>query len=252
MSKKLLHYFNEIERIHWWWVGRRQLINQLSLNRLKSKTRPAILDIGCGTGETLTHLKTLLPQAQLHGLDTSPTAVKYTRLRGHSVLLGNALKLPYKDASFDSILLLDVIEHIEPDTEVLNEAKRVLKPGGFIIVTAPALPFIWSDHDTNQGHKRRYTRRRMRLLAQQTNLQLSFLSYFNFLASPVIILIRLLGNLKLLHRLVSFDSKLNYDIAKKRPVNDLLSKFFVGEIKLLKFVRYPWGISICACFTKSP
>ncbi|OGD78421.1 hypothetical protein A2368_01210 [Candidatus Collierbacteria bacterium RIFOXYB1_FULL_49_13] len=250
MSNQLLHYFNEIERFHWWWAGRRQLIRQLTAGQFSPRRHPSILDIGCGTGETLTFLQTLFPSAKLLGLDTSAIAVKYTQARGHATSLGNALKLPFPKSSFDIVLLLDVIEHIKDDTQVLVEAKRVLKPGGQIIVTAPALPFIWSDHDTHQGHKRRYTRRRMRFLSQQTGLKLTFLSYFNFFISPAIITIRLLGNLKHFKGLVSFDSNLNYSIAYKRLPNTLLTQLFIHEIKALKFLRYPWGISICACFTK--
>lgn len=244
MSRRLLQYFNDIERFHWWWTGRRQLVRQLLNQSLGSKKNPSVLDIGCGTGETISFIKSLYPKSQVFGLDTSPLAVDYAKARGHQVIVGNALKLPYKDNTFDAVLLLDVIEHIKDDQGVLIEAKRILKPDGVVILTAPGLPFIWSDHDTNQGHKRRYTRRRFRRLAEATSLRPDFISYFNFFLSPLVIVVRLLGRLPVMKYFNSYDSKLNYSIAYHGLPNTLLTQVFVNEIKLMRYITYPIGISV--------
>ena len=145
---------------------------------------------------------------------------------------------------------MDVLEHIADDQAVLNEAKRVLKKGGRILITSPGLSFIWSAHDTEQGHKRRYTRRNIKKLAQNSELKVEFISYFNFFLSPPIIIIRLLSNIKPLHSLVDYDSGINYDIAKKGIINSILKNIFIVEIRAIRFIKYPIGISIVALLKK--
>lgn len=248
MNDKLLSYFNEIEKNHWWWEGRRQILRQ-SISQSKKVLK--ILDIGCGTGETLTFLKNYLPKSQLFGIDSSSDAIRYTKSRGHkNIQKVDAGKLPFKKDSFDYILLLDVIEHIEDDTSILVEAKRVLKKNGKIIITTPALQFIWSEHDTAQGHFRRYVSRRIKKVAHDSLLKVQRISYFNFFLSPAIIIIRLLSKIKPFEKLGKYDSNLNFDIAKKSFTNNILKFIFVTEIKLMKYVSYPIGISIYSVLIK--
>lgn len=246
MNDDLLAKFNEVERFHWWWAGRQELIKNLLIPNNPEK----ILDIGCGTGETLTFLKTQFPKASLQGVDLSPEAVKFTQKRGHRARISEATNLPFKDGSFDSVLLLDVIEHIDDDNSVIKEAKRVLKSGGIIILTAPALQFIWSAFDVNQGHFRRYTRRRLIELAEKNNMKVNFLSYFNFFLSPVIITIRMVTRLPFFKKYGEYDSRLNYSIAYNKFINTVLKTLFVTEIKMLRFIRYPIGVSVVIKFQK--
>jgi ubiquinone/menaquinone biosynthesis C-methylase UbiE len=248
MNTKLLKTFEKVEKNHWWWAGRRQLLKQL----LEKQPPQHLLDMGCGTGQTLLFLKKQFPRSTLHGIDFSPLAVSLAK--GHklkNIRRGRGEKLPYQNNSFDTVLMLDVIEHIKDDLAAVKEAKRVLKPGGKLIITTPALQFIWSDHDSNQGHYRRYTRRQMRSLARRAGLRISFVSYFNFFLSPLIIAVRLIGNLAPFKKLTSYDSKLNYGVASQTLVNTVLTQLFVGEVYLLNWIRYPIGISIASVFVKS-
>jgi ubiquinone/menaquinone biosynthesis C-methylase UbiE len=247
MDESLLRHFNLIEENHWWWMGRRQLLKQLIPRNPNQK----ILDIGCGTGETLSYIHTLYNKSQLYGVDTSDVAINFAKKRGHkNIQKASALKLPFTTGTFDVVLFLDVLEHIPTDEKALLEAKRVLIPGGVIIITAPALQFIWSRHDTMQDHVRRYTRRRIRYLSKRTGLSINFLSYFNFFLSPPIILLRLLSNLKVFSRFSEYDNGMNFEIANKNLINNILTKLFVFEIKLLKYVNYPLGISLGAVLKK--
>lgn len=248
-SFELLRTFNEVENYHWWWEGRRYLVKQL----LRGKHPERILDIGCGTGETLTFLQTLFPDAELFGVDTSYDSVSYSQKRGHkNVVFADANKLPYKHDKFDVILFLDVLEHIKDDTKALLEAKRVLAKNGEIIITSPALPFLWSDHDKNQGHFRRYTEKEVYKLAEKSKLQLKRVGYFNFFLSPIIILVRLLGKLPYLHFIVRYDNGINYNVAYHPYINKLLSTIFKMELWFfMKGVRFPFGISIIVQLKKN-
>ena len=247
MNELLLEKFNRIEKTHWWWEGRRALLSLLIPNRKTQR----ILDVGCGTGETLSFLKRKFPKSRLYGVDNSAQAVKYSRSRGHeNIYKANAQQLPFKDNYFDSILFLDVLEHIKDHQKAINEAKRVLKKRGKIIITSPGLSFIWSHFDENQGHERRYTRKDIRRLAYKANLKVEFISYFNFFLSPPIIAIRLLGRIKPLSYLSDYDRGFNFEIAFKPVINNILKRIFVFEITLLQFIKYPIGVSIASVFCK--
>lgn len=248
MNDDLLEHFNRMERHHWWWEGRRELVKSL----LGRKRHKRILDVGCGTGETLSFLGKLFPKAKLYGIDSSQKAINFSKSRGHKeIIKANAIKLPFKDNFFDAVLILDVLEHIKDDQRAINEAKKVLKKDGKIIITSPGLSFIWSPHDEMQGHQRRYTRREMRKLAKEAGMEVSFISYFNFFLSPLIVTIRLLSRIKRFSYLASYDRGINFEIANKNFLNSLLRTIFMTEIKLLRCLRYPFGISIAAVFEKT-
>ena len=244
----LLKIFNRVEKNHWWWEGRRYLLKSL----LSGKNPKRILDIGCGTGETLTFLQKLFPEARLYGIDTSDKAVAYTKKRGHQhVVNASAESIPEKKETFDVILLLDVLEHIRKDSQVLLEVKRVLIPGGILLITSPALPLLWGDHDKNQGHYRRYTKNDFVQLSRKTGLKTNTNTYFNFFLSPIVIFVRVLGKIPPLRFLVQYDNGINYEVAFHPLINTVLSVIFRIELWLLKKgVRYPFGISLVVALQK--
>ena len=243
----LIRKFEEVERNHWWWNGRRKLVGLL----IPCGEYLKILDVGCGTGETLSFLKKVKPNFKLYGIDSDPIAVGFSKSRNcGTVYKSFAEKLPFPDNYFDAVMFLDVLEHIKNQKKVLSESKRVLKRGGLIIITAPALKLLWSGHDTKQGHFRRYTRTEIRLLAKKSGLKLEFFSYFNFLLALPIVAIRVMSQFKPFNFLVSYNNRFNYDIAKNKPVNSLLTGIFSTEIGLIKIFHYPIGISVAAVLKK--
>lgn len=78
------------------------------------------LDVGAGDGK-ITHL------LGIKGIDNEPEAVKLAQEKGADVVLGDAYQLPYEDEEFDSVLMVDVLEHFKYPQKALQEAKRVLK-----------------------------------------------------------------------------------------------------------------------------
>src|SRR5687767_11777734 len=108
-----------------------------------------VLDIGCGRGEIMRHCIAL--GATAYGFDYAPVAVRMTRdilSDNHQPMLvtqADAKSVPFPDATFDRVLMFDVVEHLHPWElhQALLEVRRVLKPEGrFIIHTAPN---IWYD-----------------------------------------------------------------------------------------------------------
>src|SRR5687767_14975564 len=97
----------EVEETHWWYVGRRRIIQSLveKICRTLNNSNPRILDVGCGTGANLKMLATF---GSAEGVDISPQAVEFCHERGlESVRLGAIEQLPYENDSFDVITALD-------------------------------------------------------------------------------------------------------------------------------------------------
>ena len=248
MNTNLLNAFYKVELVHWWFCGRRAVLKSL-LRRFGNTSKPVkILDVGCGTGSDLTFFSQF---GKTVGLDLSPVAIDYCHKRGFpNVKLANALSLPFSDNTFDVVALLDVLEHIDDDIAVLKEAHRVLKPGGIVIVTAPALPFIWSVHDTMQNHLRRYTPSRLTHIARKTHFKKCYLSYFNFFLSAPIIGTRLLSKLPFCSFLTSINYGPNFNIAHRKVLNGFLTRIFGMEALLIRHTSLPIGISLVTLLQK--
>ena len=161
---------------HWWYRGRRRII-RAELDRLPLPRPAAVLDAGCGSGRTMLEL---IDYGTVSGLELDPDAAEMARARGHGeVITGRLEMLPWDDASFDLITCLDVIEHTPDDGPALRELLRVCRPGGFLLVTVPAYPALWSRHDVDNHHFRRYTRRSLRAAVTGAGWTVSRLSAFN-------------------------------------------------------------------------
>ena len=115
-----------------------------------------VLDLGCGTG----HLSRMLERAnRVVSYDPAFEGVKTTRERRQTrgaFVVGGGEHLPFRDESFDAILLIDVLEHIADDAGVAREARRVLRPGGRVLCMVPENQALYSRTDAANGHLRRY------------------------------------------------------------------------------------------------
>lgn len=123
-----------------------------------------VLEVGAGTGNNTRHLHSrrysrwvsLEPDQELaaylkKSFHKNHSYEKYEAVNGTITSLGS-------DYMFDTILYIDVLEHIEDDKEELNKASCHLKPGGYLIILSPALPVLYSEFDAGIGHFRRYTK----------------------------------------------------------------------------------------------
>lgn len=95
-----------------------------------------LLDLGCGEGATLYHLGA---PAGAVGLDIFEDKLAFarTRLPSCTFIAGSAYELPFPDASFDQVLVRDVVHHLEEPERMFDECRRVLAPGGRIDVLEP-------------------------------------------------------------------------------------------------------------------
>lgn len=231
-----------MEDVHWWFTARRRILLAL-LDRNLSAAPPAgrrILDVGCGTGTMLTYLSRF---GTAEGVDIDEEAIEYCRARGLTrVSQSPAGTLPFGDDSFDLVTALDVIEHIEDDLGAMREIRRVLKPGGQLLMTVPAYRFLWGRQDEINLHKRRYRAPQVRERLRSAGFAVQRLTYMNTLLFPAIAGIRLIR-----HVLPEPpDPPSDFAFPAPRPLNAFLSAVFGAERGFLSRFDLPFGVSIVA------
>ncbi|GMV42778.1 MAG: hypothetical protein AMXMBFR64_44940 [Myxococcales bacterium] len=232
------------EDVHWWFVGTRRVILALAERELRGRAA-RVLDVGCGTGATLAALARVVgAEGDVRGVEPDAGALEFCARRGLSgVVQGRAEALPFDDGSFDLVLALDVIEHIEDDAAAVRELARVTRPGGAVLVTVPAHPLLWSRHDEALHHVRRYRRGELVRVLRGAGLRIETLSWYNTALLPVVAAVRLgqraiagLGGAKGVPR---------SDVSlPPRPVNAALGALLGAERHLIG--RLPFGVSLIA------
>lgn len=196
-----------------------------------------LLDLGCGTGGNL-------PMLQRHGpvtgVDGSPTAVELAGRFGAPVHVGQLPDaLPDALGTFDAICLFDILEHIAADQAALQALAPLLADDGRIFITVPALPWLWSRHDVDFGHQRRYLKRSLATLIQAAGFQLLHCSYFCSLLLPPIAAIRIAG------RLMGRELGNDFDLPTA-GLNRLLHRTLAAEAPLVARYSLPLGSSLLA------
>jgi SAM-dependent methyltransferase len=240
MEKCLYQCYYEVEDAHWWFVARKAIVLSLLDRYLPEKSQRFVLDAGCGTGGLL---KDLERYGKLVASDFSEEAVRFCKLRGYEIIQCSVLEPPFRENSFDLIIGLDLLEHLDEDVAALQELYRVGKPGGILCVTVPAFQFLWSHHDELNHHKRRYTKHALQERLQSAHFQVLKCSYFNNFLFPFILVGRIFG------KGAGEEPGSEWSIPS-RAVNGGLSRVFAAELPLLRWLDLPFGASILAIAQK--
>jgi SAM-dependent methyltransferase len=144
----------DLESVHWWYQLRSESVVKWAQSLPAGAT---ILDVGSASGGNTLLLSNL--GFNLTSLEMSDLGFEIQLKKGINVIQGDATKLPFKSSSFDAVLCLDVLEHIEEDLIALEEMYRVVKAGGKFLFSVPEDPRLWSNHDEAVNHVRRYLRK---------------------------------------------------------------------------------------------
>ena len=151
-----------------------------------------MIDAGCGTG---TFLAEMAGTCRVLGLDDHAESIALAGPRleavGGDVLQTTLDRVNLPDGCAAVVTLMDVLEHVDDDAGVLREMGRLVRPGGLVVVTVPALRWLWSDWDVALHHRRRYHRADLlRRVVAATDLETLHCAYFNTAALPAIGLVR--------------------------------------------------------------
>lgn len=227
-----------LEGWYWWFVGRRYIVRGLMRRYWRTlRACPLILDLGCGTGGNLPLLRSF---GKVVAVDVTPFALRYARRhRPDALLSADACHLPFSEATFDLIAVLDVLEHLDDDRLALKEIARILRPGGCLIFTVPAFMSLWSVHDIALAHRRRYLLGDLREKILGAGFHIRHLSFALCPVFPAVFVFRKVQNLVMRHR----EPKTAL-IELPDPLNRLLISFLRAEALLLPYFPLPFGVSL--------
>jgi SAM-dependent methyltransferase len=242
MEKELYTEMAALEGSHWWFVGRRAII--LSTLARYIQRGAFLLDVGVGTG--INAQAFLDAGYRVAGIEPAGEAIRFAKERVASLAVVQdtfpSAQIPLH--TYDVVTLLDVLEHFDDDHAALQGVRDVLVPGGFVLITVPAFPFLWTGHDALAHHKRRYRRAQLRKRLSEAGLVPVFVSYYNFFLFPAIAAVRVLQNLFRLQKTESdFSSTPGF-------LNGPFALLFGFERFLLRLTPLPWGVSLIAVARK--
>jgi len=244
MQQHTYAIMDEVEGSHWWFVGRRRILEsflesileKLNAQTPKGGTRSAlrILDVGCGTGANIEMLSQF---GEAEGVDVSDDALEFCRQKGLKAQKGLAETLPYEDETFDVTTALDVIEHLDDDIAGLKEMFRVTKSAGYSLIFVPAFMWLWGVQDDISNHRIRYTKTPIVDRLEKAGYIVERATYANWTFFPPILVGRTLMKLTGLKP----ESEHNVNVS---ALNGIFGSLFGAERFWLKNFNFPLGVSI--------
>ncbi len=220
------------EGTHFWYRVNREFSLDLIDKYCHLPAKSQILDAGCGAGGTTMALK---KYGHVTGIDAHSLAIKFSRKYPIDRLIkADVNKLPFSKESFDLVTSFDVLYHknVNP-TKALEEAYRVLKKNGWILIRVPAFKFLRGGHDTVVQTGRRFTATQLANLVKSQDFKIDYISYFNLTLFFPSLFWR---NLK---------SSQSSDVRPLwSPLNWLLYIMLKTEAILAKVIKLPFGTSV--------
>jgi SAM-dependent methyltransferase len=227
---------------HWWFVGRRAVISAM-LERIPRPPSAKVLEAGCGTGGNLYLLSQRgeVSAFEPHDEARDLAKAKYPDQAIHDGEL--PFGIPFEPGTFDLVVALDVLEHVEEDEAALLALVAMAKPGGRILVTVPAIQILWGSHDRRLHHVRRYDAARLKRICKASGASTEFLTYFNTLLAPIAIA----------YRLGERFSGRNLGNQERTPpvaINRVLAGTFSLERQVVRRRSIPFGLSLGVILVK--
>jgi len=240
---RLLEATYRAEQHHFWFRGFARFTQPLIEQALAGVARPEILDCGCGTGA---NMKRLSRYGRVAGFDISHHGLQFAHSYDQRrIVRASITQIPFASASFDLVTSFDVLSTLDDAMEqrALAEIRRVLRPGGALIVNTAALRFLHGQHAVFASEVRRLSRGQLRASLERSGFRISRLTYTNFSLLPLMIPVRAAQRLMGL----STPEETGADISTPAaPVNAALSALLAAEAFALKFVNMPLGSSLLA------
>ncbi|PIY08375.1 MAG: class I SAM-dependent methyltransferase [Flexibacter sp. CG_4_10_14_3_um_filter_32_15] len=242
MNKLYYKEYYKLEREHWWFKARLNILDSLMQTDISKNGISKILNAGAATGATSVMLK---KYGQVVSLEYDKDCSEFlSEVLGEDILNDSLTDLPMDDKSLDLVCAFDVIEHIKDHQQAVKEGYRVLKDNGYIFLTVPAFQILWSKHDEINHHYRRYRLKELRKILLDNGFEIEYSSYFNFLLFLPISFIRLLSKLLLPKESGESTGSDFEKFNSSNFLNRILYKVFMSERALLKRkIKLPFGVS---------
>lgn len=219
---------------HWWFKARRNIIQEILKNSIKKK-KYEILDFGAGSG---TNINMLANFGFVYLYEKDKKTQKYLIKKFKNKKKFKIINKNYLNKKkFDIIVAADVLEHIKNDKKIIKQFHKRLKNSGFLVLTVPAFNFLYSKKDITLKHYRRYSLTEIKKLIpdELKSIKLSYYNFFLFFPIVISIIFFKLFNIQFI------------DTVEKTPntiINKLLYYIFNLEKFFLKFINFPFGVSL--------
>lgn len=235
MSPEEYSNLEKVETLHWYYVGKRNIVQHWLAKKCKLDSRLKLLDCGAGSGAFATAMQKSVKVVAMDDHEESLEILR-KRLPPEAVVRGSCTSIPFNDDSFDAVTALDVLEHIPDHQDAANEMIRVLRPGAPIVITVPAMKCLWSDWDTSLHHQRRYSMTELLSLFRNLPVKIDHCSYINVLAMPLVWMARK-------GRAIGFwAGSRAEDHIPMMPINWLLRQAFLRLATLR--MQFPFGVGL--------
>ncbi len=228
-------FLYDAEPRNFWFTSRNRLLRYVVRRFMGKNPSGDFLETGCGTGFVLAELARF-PGLRLFASEIHTGGLRFARQRVPQAELFqmDATRIPFT-GRFDAAGAFDVIEHIPDDRLALRELHRALKAGGWLFLTVPQHPFLWSHTDETSCHQRRYRRDELRAKVTEAGFEVRYTTSFVFLLLPLMFLARRFGK--------------PGDERGELQVNPALNALFTAcmrfdELLIRLGVRLPWGGSL--------
>ena len=135
--------------------------------------------MGPGTGNNVQYYRDRASEITLLEINKDTADSLKSKFKGDKKITVQNSDINSQERKFDTILYMDVLEHIEDDEKEINRALEQLKPGGNIIFFIPAYQFLYSDFDKAIGHVKRYTKHFFLTFKRDKKISITELKYFD-------------------------------------------------------------------------
>jgi SAM-dependent methyltransferase len=233
---------------YWWYCAKETLVDALITGYAPvpgNSAGPAsgvadqlkIIDLGCGTGSMF---GVLSKKGRLVGLEPSRDALTYAATQNRAMLVqAGSCAIPFGEHTFDIVTMFDSLEHIENDLKALEEAHKIIRKNGLLLITVPAFEWLISWREKQLGHKRRYSKTSLVNTLNQAGFHVSFVRYMYAALFPLLV-VKVIKD-----RLFPVPKTLRSDIAMPpEPWNTVLTRWFCGEAHICRKWGLPFGTSL--------
>lgn len=214
----------------WWHYGRILAVRRALQADLEKNNTNTVLDVGAGYGGMFDLLS---KYGSVDAFEPNEEAVLSCERKEYSKVF-RSLDEILGGQTYDLVGAFDVIEHIEDDRDFVSKLFSITNIGGKIAVTVPAFQWLWSEHDVEHRHFRRYRRKEIEKLLKEAGYTVEYVGYWNILLFLPAAIVRLLGK--------SGGSSLHFHSF----IDSMLKAVLWLESRCIPMIRFPFGTGIVA------